>query len=533
MILPDPRSSRAVLIGVSDYTQMPSLPAVRNNVEALRYTLTGVASWNLPFENCIAVHDPRSPEELIDPILEAAEEATDTLLVYYAGHGMRGPNRGELRVTRAMSRPGAPHTATPYGDIRDIIIESRAFRRIVILDCCYAASALGTMAEPSDEMVEDAVTEGTYLIAAAGETEAAMAHGENGFTVFTGELLQLLKEGTSSHQAALLDLDTVFAHLDRSLRAKSRPRPRRRVRDTPGNLALAWNRGWLEWQLLESRKSSTEIFDDRGRVPDGGRLSSAAHLGGRATVVSASVPAVAHVGQGDVRGTSPAVVSASAPSLPLPAGQESQNPEVGRAAGLSADANFVLRSSRSASPVGWAPSLTSVPAGMPDGSTSGIEDKREEVDFTDLPSWWPKLIESVKNRRRFAWILLTQNARPVRYAHGVLYLEFENTGSLSTYVSADIETLLKKSLLEDFGLPCAVNVVVRGDAARDSQTVVAKVADGSEILLAVGDMVDHKTLGKGVVISVQGGGEQAKASVDFGDGKPKRLLLRYAPIGKI
>lgn len=51
--------------------------------------------------------------------------------------------------------------------------------------------------------------------------------------------------------------------------------------------------------------------------------------------------------------------------------------------------------------------------------------------------------------------------------------------------------------------------------------------------LALGDTVAHGTLGTGTVIGLEGSGASTVAKVDFGDGKPRRLLLRYAPIKKL
>ncbi|MFJ4242791.1 caspase family protein, partial [Streptomyces iakyrus] len=244
MILPDPAKSRAVLIGVSEYTTLPPLPTVSKNVSALKSILTGSTSWALPSSNCIAVENPRTPEELVDPVFQCAEEATDTLLVYYAGHGLRGQNRGELRLTRTTSRAGAPHTSTDFNDIREALLGSIANRRIVILDCCYAASALGIMADPAHVIAEDALVEGTYLIAAAGETQTAIAQDGNGFTVFTGELVNVLQKGIPDGAKKYLDLDTVFNQLFHSLRSKARPLPHRRVRNSPGAITLALNAQW-------------------------------------------------------------------------------------------------------------------------------------------------------------------------------------------------------------------------------------------------------------------------------------------------
>ncbi|MEU6529269.1 DNA helicase PcrA [Streptomyces sp. NPDC046928] len=51
--------------------------------------------------------------------------------------------------------------------------------------------------------------------------------------------------------------------------------------------------------------------------------------------------------------------------------------------------------------------------------------------------------------------------------------------------------------------------------------------------LAVGDRVTHDQFGLGTVMAVKGTGANAEATIDFGDTKPKRLLLRYAPVEKL
>ncbi|MDT0570454.1 DNA helicase PcrA [Streptomyces sp. DSM 3412] len=53
------------------------------------------------------------------------------------------------------------------------------------------------------------------------------------------------------------------------------------------------------------------------------------------------------------------------------------------------------------------------------------------------------------------------------------------------------------------------------------------------VSLAVGDRVTHDQFGLGTVVGVGGSGANAEATIDFGDTKPKRLLLRYAPVEKL
>ncbi|NEK58076.1 DNA helicase PcrA [Geodermatophilus sabuli] len=53
------------------------------------------------------------------------------------------------------------------------------------------------------------------------------------------------------------------------------------------------------------------------------------------------------------------------------------------------------------------------------------------------------------------------------------------------------------------------------------------------IAVDVGDRVSHDAFGLGTVVEVSGAGDKAQATVDFGSGGTKRLVLRYAPLVKL
>ena len=53
------------------------------------------------------------------------------------------------------------------------------------------------------------------------------------------------------------------------------------------------------------------------------------------------------------------------------------------------------------------------------------------------------------------------------------------------------------------------------------------------ISVDVGDRVSHDAFGMGTVVEVTGAGDKAQATVDFGSGGTKRLVLRYAPLVKL
>ncbi|MGP4085483.1 DNA helicase PcrA [Streptomyces sp. KR55] len=73
----------------------------------------------------------------------------------------------------------------------------------------------------------------------------------------------------------------------------------------------------------------------------------------------------------------------------------------------------------------------------------------------------------------------------------------------------------------------------RSSASGASGFATRRTAEKPVVSLAVGDRVTHDQFGLGTVVAVKGTGTNAEATIDFGDTKPKRLLLRYAPVEKL
>ncbi|ONI83018.1 hypothetical protein ALI144C_18415 [Actinosynnema sp. ALI-1.44] len=237
-------------MGTSSYDHLPNLPAVAANVDALVRCFSDSELWGVDQRNISAVNNPRTHSDMLDPIHTAAEDAADTLLIYYSGHGLLD-RRTNLQLALSGSIPGRFHTATLYDWIRDAIIDSPARRRIVILDCCYSGRALGTMS--GSEVADEAEAEGTFLLAASAENKRALAPPGEKYTAFTGELVKLLQQG-DPQGPQLWDLNSLYRLTRAALRAKSRPQPQKRDRNTAGELPLARNRAWLtspRWPEVE------------------------------------------------------------------------------------------------------------------------------------------------------------------------------------------------------------------------------------------------------------------------------------------
>ncbi|MFW3469978.1 caspase, EACC1-associated type [Streptomyces microflavus] len=258
-VLPDPGASRAVLIGTSRYDHLEQLSAVSNNLTALADLLSGPFSLRMPAEYVTVVENPPDPSAVMNPLRQAAAEATDTLLVYYAGHGLIDP-QDALTLAMPHTQPSQVETSLNYDWLRRILLESRAQRHVVFLDCCYSGLALGRMSA-SRGLADHAAVEGSFLLAASAETRTALAPVGDTHTAFTGALLDILRHGIPGGPP-LLDLETVYLHLRRTLEARAHPVPQARNRNSGARLALGRNRADLPLTPVAAT-THPEQADDR------------------------------------------------------------------------------------------------------------------------------------------------------------------------------------------------------------------------------------------------------------------------------
>ncbi|MEU2389127.1 DNA polymerase III subunit gamma and tau [Streptomyces sp. NPDC007369] len=77
-----------------------------------------------------------------------------------------------------------------------------------------------------------------------------------------------------------------------------------------------------------------------------------------------------------------------------------------------------------------------------------------------VQAMWPGILEAVKNRRRFTWILLSQNAQVTGFDGTTLQLGFPNAGARDNFASSGSEDVLKAVLAEQFQVNWKVDAVV-------------------------------------------------------------------------
>ncbi len=85
----------------------------------------------------------------------------------------------------------------------------------------------------------------------------------------------------------------------------------------------------------------------------------------------------------------------------------------------------------------------------------------------DFRRFWPDILSEVKNRRRFTWILLSQNAHVVDVVDGVLSLGMSNPGARDSFGRGGSEDVLRESILQVTATSVKIQVVIDPAGADD------------------------------------------------------------------
>lgn len=123
-----------------------------------------------------------------------------------------------------------------------------------------------------------------------------------------------------------------------------------------------------------------------------------------------------------------------------------------------------------AAPVAQAPATApaSPPATPP--ATPGA------LSLVDVRRLWPDVVEATKNRRRMAWIHLTQNCQVVGLEGNVLTLGFANSGARDSFVSSGCADVVHQAAIDVVGADWRIETIVDPGATPEGTPVVTRAA---------------------------------------------------------
>ncbi|WP_129841532.1 DNA polymerase III subunit gamma and tau [Streptomyces sp. RFCAC02] len=93
-------------------------------------------------------------------------------------------------------------------------------------------------------------------------------------------------------------------------------------------------------------------------------------------------------------------------------------------------------------------------AAVPPAATGGGGDPAQ------VRQLWPQVLDAVKQRRRFSWILLSQNAQLAGFDGGTLRLGFATVGARDSFVNSGSDEVLRQALADALGVQWRIDAVV-------------------------------------------------------------------------
>jgi DNA polymerase-3 subunit gamma/tau len=107
-----------------------------------------------------------------------------------------------------------------------------------------------------------------------------------------------------------------------------------------------------------------------------------------------------------------------------------------------------------AEPVEAQPESDPAPPAAPAPAPSG------QLSLVDVRRIWPQVLEAVMAKRRFAWVMLSQNANVHALEGSTLTIAMANAGARDSFVRSGCDEILRQSLIEVLGVKWAVEAVV-------------------------------------------------------------------------
>lgn len=231
----------AIILGASAWPRSKRLPAsetFKNAAEDLQRYLVAPDGLAIESSNLLSLFDdPRSVDDIDNAIDTFLADSTQRLghepknvIIYYTGHGafVEGDNRYclTLRNSRLDSLSTSAYRMSALA--RRLNRQIPNARRFVILDACFAASALPDFIPQSDaatrmqdETIDVLAESGTALLCAASSADVALTPANGKYTMFSGAILDALNSG-SKEFGPTLSFENLGSLVEKNIKAQFR-----------------------------------------------------------------------------------------------------------------------------------------------------------------------------------------------------------------------------------------------------------------------------------------------------------------------
>lgn len=188
----------ALLVGVNHYEDkfISDLGVCVADVTAMQQSLAGDYQVISLLTDATPDNLPTRAQILgqLAAVAQAAAE-DDLLLFFFSGHGIAEAGESYL-LPRDVRTASFKHTAVSMHDVREIMDQSPARAKVIVLDACHSGAAIGK-AEPvmTEEFIRRvfAEAEGIVVLASCRQGQKSWPWEEKGRSVFTYYLLEALE----------------------------------------------------------------------------------------------------------------------------------------------------------------------------------------------------------------------------------------------------------------------------------------------------------------------------------------------------
>lgn len=139
-----------------------------------------------------------------------------------------------------------------------------------------------------------------------------------------------------------------------------------------------------------------------------------------------------------------------------------------------------------------APPVVAEPAPAPSASAGPDAPVAEQpagprggLSLVDVRRLWPDILEQTKNRRRLAWMVLSQHAHVVDVDGVRLTVGFANAGARDSFVNGGCDEILRQAAIDVVGMDWRVESIVDPSGAAAEAPVVRQAATDSSAAPAV------------------------------------------------
>lgn len=263
----------ALVVAVANYAQAPVLPlSVLNDAQDVVATLTSSAHCGYAPENVKLLLDSQATLDAIRRELDALAaraKPSDTVLIFFSGHGARLGDESAL-VPVDCDAHRLAQTTLPEQEFSAALARIKAERLVVLIDACHAGAVASfksigaTLNLGFNEKSLKQLAQGTgrVLIASSRATEYSYALGGARNSLFTEHLLGALRGAAHTHGDGLIRVFEVFNYVSERVRRAmpDRQHPIFKASDLEDNFPIALELGGVK------RLDATSAASQSGKV---------------------------------------------------------------------------------------------------------------------------------------------------------------------------------------------------------------------------------------------------------------------------